>query len=336
MKFGFLFFSILISFTSASCQPNQAPPVEKEEVPPTEKQETVPKVRPLTQEDIVLDTALLFDKYTLHDTYTYQKEERSFKWDKIRALLAKIENMQQDERPWIVMQNYRNRNQEAPLVKSFTRNAYKRVSDSNGVERYQSVPLYELQDTVTPVIYGRDGSIAHLCGSTGKFYKVADIQQNKEWYLPKRYVKLLPDSTQFRHVVVVDRKDQNITTLEWVSKGKWLIRSKNPATTGRKKPPYAQPTPLGIFLKQEQKRKMIYLKDGSAERGGFAPYASRFTNGAYIHGVPVNAPRTTEIEYSWSLGTVPRSHMCVRNATSHAKFIYEWGPCLQTLVVVIE
>ena len=65
-------------------------------------------------------------------------------------------------------------------------------------------------------------------------------------------------------------------------------------------------------------------------------YASRFTNGAYIHGVPVNAPGTEIIEWSWSLGTTPRSHMCVRNATSHARFIYDTMPLLATLVVVIE
>lgn len=37
---------------------------------------------------------------------------------------------------------------------------------------------------------------------------------------------------------------------------------------------------------------MIFLKDGSAATGGFAPYASRFNNGGYIHGVPTNAPAT--------------------------------------------
>ena len=63
---------------------------------------------------------------------------------------------------------------------------------------------------------------------------------------------------------------------------------------------------------------------------------SRFTNGAYIHGVPVNVPRTEMIEYSWSLGTIPRSHMCVRNATSHSKFIFDNMPAEATLIVVIE
>ena len=110
----------------------------------------------------------------------------------------------------------------------------------------------------------------------------------------------------------------------------------NPITTGLHRPPYAQETPLGIFLIQEKKQKMIYHKDGTTETGGFAPWASRFTNGAYLHGVPVNVPRTTPIEYSASLGTTPRSHMCVRNATSHAKFIYEWAPAEKTVVFVLE
>ena len=110
----------------------------------------------------------------------------------------------------------------------------------------------------------------------------------------------------------------------------------NPSTTGRHAPPYAQETPLGMYLIQQKKTRMVFLKDGSAETGGYAPYASRFTNGAYIHGVPVNVPRTSMIEYSWSLGTTPRSHMCVRNATSHAKFVFDWAPTERSLVVVIE
>ena len=91
-----------------------------------------------------------------------------------------------------------------------------------------------------------------------------------------------------------------------------------------------------MFVVQQKKSRMVFLKDGSAATGGYAPYASRFTNGAYIHGVPVNVPRTAMIEYSWSLGTTPRSHMCVRNATSHSKFIFDNMPAEATLTVVIE
>ena len=294
------------------------------------------EIKPLTAEDILLTKDLLYDKYTLEDVYPYQDTVRSFKWDVMRKCLAFIETMQHDTVNWLVLQNDKKLNREAPLVRSYVRNAYKRVADTLGVERYQSVPLYLLTDTLTPERYGRDGTIAYLLGREGSFCRVLPATFEEEWLVPERYLKPLADSTLFHHVVFVDRRDQNICTLEWTGRGEWKIRSMNPATTGRHAPPYAQETPLGMYLIQQKKTRMVFLKDGSTATGGYAPYASRFTNGAYIHGVPVNVPRTAMIEYSWSLGTTPRSHMCVRNATSHSKFIFDWAPTEQALVVVIE
>lgn len=276
------------------------------------------------------------DGDNLPDSYPYKDTVRSFKWEVIRNCLAYIENMQRDTARWVVLQNYKNQNREAPLVRQFVRDAYRRISDTLGVERYQSVPLYLLTDTVVPERYGRDGTLAHLVGEEGGFYRIRPATLENEWWAPRRYLKLLSDTILFNHVVFVDRLDQNITALERIGKNEWKIRSMNPATTGRRAPPYAQETPLGMYLLQQQKSRMVFLKDGSSETGGYAPYASRFTNGAYIHGVPVNVPRTAMIEYSASLGTTPRSHMCVRNATSHAQFIFEWAPVERSLVVVIE
>lgn len=303
---------------------------------PARPQPEIPVVKPLEPKDIILSKNLEYDKYTLDDVYPYRDTTRSFKWEAIKQHLADIENMQSDKMRWAVMTNYKNRNGEAPLVKTFVRNEYTRVSDTLGVERYQSVPVYELTDTVTPLRYGRDGSIVWLNDTTGNFWRIQPVNSGKEWLVPHRYLKHLSGKVEFSHVIVVDRGDQNITTLERKSRGKWDILSMNPATTGRHAPPYAQETPLGVFLLQEKKKRMLFLKDGSTSLGGEAPFASRFTNGAYIHGIPTNLPQTGIIEYSWSLGTVPKSHMCVRNATSHAQFIYEWAPTERTLIVVIE
>lgn len=292
----------------------------------------------LTAADITLTKELIFDRYTPEkDVYPYQDTVRSFKWDVMRQCLAFIENMQgKEDVRWGVFQNYKNRNGEAPVVREFVRNAYRRVSDTLGVERYQSVPLYLPTDTLVPERYGRDGFLVQVIEQTGGFYRVYPVTMEEEYLVPSRYVKQLSDTTAFRHVIFVDRQDQNIATVEQTGNQEWKVRSMNPATTGRHAPPYAQETPLGMFLLQEKKQRMIFLKDGSSALGGYAPYASRFTNGAYIHGVPVNVPRTAMIEYSWSLGTTPRSHMCVRNATSHAKFIFDWAPTENSLVVVIE
>ena len=300
--------------------------------------ELVPVNKPITSNQIKIEKSFLYDKYTLDDIYPYKDTVRYFQWEKVKDNLALVENIRRETAQWAILRNYKNLNGEAPLVKSYTRNSYNRITDTLGIERYQSVPLYLLNDTLLPERYGRDGSLVRLLAEGDRFAKIAPATIEGEWYVPKKYLRLIPDTVVLDKVIFIDRHNQNISTLERSDSTNhtWLVRSMNPATTGVKRPPYAQETPLGMFVLQERKPKMIFLKDGSTETGGYAPYASRFCNGGHIHGVPVNAPATGMIEYSYTLGTIPRSHMCVRNATSHAKFIFDWAPVNSTLVFVIE
>lgn len=284
---------------------------------------------------IVIEKELLYDQHTLADTYPYKDTTRSFQWDKIRENLKLAEAIRHEQGRWAILQNYKNKNGEASLVKNYRRDAYKRVADTLGVERYQSVPLYLISDSSVAERYGRDGALVEYLGEEGRFSRIKTEYFDGEWFVPTKYVKLIADTVAFNKAIFIDRTNQNIATLEKVG-DRWLVRSMNPATTGMHRPPYAQETPLGLFIIQEKKARMLFLVDGTTETGGFAPYASRFTNGGYIHGVPVNAPRTALIEYSPSLGTTPRSHMCVRNATSHAKFVYDWAPTEATLVFVFD
>ena len=284
---------------------------------------------------LILEKDLLYDNHTLADTYPYKDTTRRFQWSRIRARLATLEYIQREAGRWAILQNYRNRNGEAPLVRSFHRDSYNRVADSLNTERYQGIPLYPADDTLTPVLYGRDGSLVRVLSADGEFFRIEPAGTTQQWNVPRRYIRQLPDSTVFRKALFIDVTNQNIATLER-SGEKWLIRSMNPATTGQHRPPYAQETPLGMFVVQEKKAKMFFLVDGTTRTGGFAPYASRFTNGGYIHGIPVNAPRKSLIEYSPTLGTTPRSHMCVRNATSHAEFVYGWAPVNEAVVFVFN
>ena len=167
--------------------------MEVEEILPFER-------KPLTAADIILAKELLFDKYTLKDEYPYQDTVRSFKWDAIRKCLAFIENLQYDANRWAIFQNYKNVNREAPLVRKYTQNVYRRIADTLGVERYQSVPLYLPSDTLVPERYGRDGALVSFLGETGSFYRVSPVSIEGEWWVPRRYVKLLSDSTQFNQL----------------------------------------------------------------------------------------------------------------------------------------
>lgn len=334
-----IFVGVLLAAMLFSCHPrrsNESEAAELAEVD-TIPVEIVEEPDTISFSEIILTEDLLFKDYRLDSVYAYKDTTRSIKLDQIKEKLAFVENLEDEIGQWAVVENYRNMNGEAPTVANYVRNEYKRVSDTLGVERYQSAPLYIVNDTTQPVLYARDGWLTHLLDSVGSYYHITPIRNEiGEFFIPKRYVRPLGTGKTFNKVIFVDRGDQNIVTTERVERGKWVIRSTNPATTGRKKPPYAMETPLGIFLLQQKKAKMFYTHDGTSTIAGYAPWASRFTNGAYVHGVPVNSPNGKIIEYSASLGTTPRSHMCVRNASSHAKFVYDWAPTNESLVIVIE
>lgn len=331
----FLLMFTLVIFNACDDPQTSAPNLEAVTENVRDSVSTAPKKAPPIE--IIVEKALLYDQHTLENTYPYEDTVRRFQWDKIIEGVRVVDSFQQTPSTWAILQNRNNVNGEAPVARYTTRNAYKNLQDSFGVERRQGIPLYLDSDLKTPERYGVDGSWIKISEMNDSAATVRGklVSIDEEWIIPKKYMRIISDTTQFHRVVFVDRTNQNICTLE-KSGEKWLVRSMNPATTGAFNPPYAHPTPLGIFVVQEKKAKMIYLVDGTQKTGGFAPYASRFSNGGYIHGVPVNAPRTSMIEFSATLGTIPRSHMCVRNATSHAEFVYNWAPVNASLVYVIE
>lgn len=332
-----IFFIGMISFT-IGCKPDQSS--DDQLLAPTpdstfvDNREEIKKE--LTGDDILLEKNIRYDKYLLDDEYPYKDTTRYFQWEKIKEQIAVIENAMAEGGNWGVLSNYRNMNKEAPTVADFVRNEYKRVSDQFGVERYQSAPLYSVDGDTTLLRYGRDGWIVKLPeNDTTEMVRVKGVSFEGEFLVPKRYIISWGDSVRFDKVIAVDVTNQNIATLE--KKGdSWHILSMNHATTGVHKPPYAQETPTGIFAVQEKKEKMFYLRDGTSEIAGFAPYATRFTNGAYVHGVPTQYPSKSIIESSPTLGTIPRSHMCVRNASSHSKFVFDWATVKQSVVIVID
>lgn len=294
----------------------------------------------LTAENIVIIKNLVEDskfyEYTIADEYPYKDTVRIFQWNKIKERLAYLENKQREKAVWGVLSNYKNQNREAPLVSKYVRNDYSRITDTLGVERYQSIPLYSLNDSVQPVRYGRDGWLVNLLTpDTLDIIRVEGISFEGTYNVPKRYIIPWGDTVYFDKAVVVDVTNQNITTVQKTDTA-WVVYSMNPCTTGRRLPPYAKRTPVGLYAIQQKMLKMLYTHDGSTELAGYAPYASRFTNGAYLHGVPTNSVNAPIIEYSQSLGTIPRSHMCVRNASSHAKFIYDWAKIKESVVFVID
>lgn len=278
---------------------------------------------------------LKYTKYLVEDpdAYVVNGQERCFQFDVMREKIDVIEKEMGKYRLTYV-DNYKNRNGKAPKYKG-------EDIDALGNSRGAAVPAYSNIKDLNEFIYLPDGTLVEVLEEDYKYTLINVIGTELEYSVPNQYVASNDCLNSLNKVIVVDRTNQNIATFE--KEDIWNITSYSMATTG-KEGKYHRLTPLGYYFAIEKKPEFFYVKDGTDEIEGYAPYAVRFTAGAYIHGVATSYRFTEDgnkidtgiKEYSSSIGTVPLSHKCVRNYTSHAKFIYDWYEHGKTIVIVIE
>lgn len=260
-------------------------------------------------------------------------EARSFRVNEVEKLLNKLKT-KVDNNQTAYIANYKNRSGSAPLCKG-------KSVDDYGTRRYQSAPAYMAPDYKSVFRYIPDGTLLSVLEEKDNFFKVSGLNFEGQYWVPKKYVSFKNSIEELKKVVVVDRKNQNETVFKY-SEDKWSLVSYGLATTGRVGR-YSRETPLGYYMVIEKRPSFLYYKDGTKKIGGYAPYAVRFSGGMYIHGIPINF-RYAEgrrinpgmRETSRTIGTIPLSHGCVRNNTSHAKFLYEWLGVGESAVIVID
>lgn len=283
-----------------------------------------------------------YDGYISADRATYREYRINEMWRKIKKLDKK------DFRHKILaVDNYNSRNGKAPLWNGNTFDAF-------GNHRGASAPMYFKKPELIEenghkkvtgnydFCYVPDGTLVSCIKKGKEFTKVSILDQNKTGYLQNKYLEEYKEFKEISLIAVVDVKNQNQVIFQ-KKDNVWRLISKTLCTTG-KSGTYSVPTEPGMYGMVQKKPQLYYLKDGTNELEGYAPYAVRFNGGAYIHGVPRNYifpkipdpldptklidDKTTRIdpghaEFSASMGTIPLSHKCVRNYTSHAKFLYD-------------
>ncbi|MDD2215242.1 MAG: L,D-transpeptidase family protein [Eubacteriales bacterium] len=260
--------------------------------------------------------------------------KRIFQFDKMEAAVLKTQEYA-DRGKITYISNYKNQKGYAPLYHGSTR-------DALGNSQSQSAPGYFSLSNKEEFVYIGDGTLVRYLFSTGDYVRVEIIQTGETYYVPSKYIITDKAVHNLKTIVVIDRKNQNEAVYEKINET-WTLISYTLATTGTTGE-YAQPTPLGYYFAMGKRSQFLYYKDGTYIIQGYAPYAIRFSGGAYIHGVPVNykynskGERITPSiqEYSQTIGTVPLSHKCVRNYTSHAQFLYDRYIQGEMVVVVIE
>jgi len=260
-------------------------------------------------------------------------ELRRYAFDKMLESLYRLEEEVTEQRMGFVS-NYKNRSGRAPYYKG-------RSEDIYGNVRYQSAPGYYSLDDKSEFIYLIDGTLISIIEENENYYHVGTLIHDTTFWVPKRFINFNDSIQLFTQMVIVDRNNQNLTVFE-KRETSWVLVSYNLATTGAQSK-FKYPTPLGYYMAIEKKPKFLYLDDYTRQISGYAPYSVRFTGGAYIHGVPVNFKKQGgnlidpgKKEFLSTIGTIPRSHKCVRNYTSHAKFLYEWAKIGELGIIVIE
>lgn len=278
------------------------------------------------------------DKRGTHNGYVSATagNERSFRvgmmLDRANQLKANA-----DEPDTVYVMNYKNVHGLPPALPGG------KVQDKNGNRQSMSAPAYASPDVNSSFIYAPDGLLGARQGTSGSFTKVFFPSFGESRWVPTKYISkgsdAIPSLTQ---LVVVDRKNQNSGTFEYVN-GSWRLIALTFVSTG-KSGGFHQKTPLGDFMAQELVSKFYYYYDGTKKIEGYAPWAVRFSGGGYLHGVPRKskydaAGHRTDLqpgEGLRTLGTTPQSHMCVRNYTSYAKFVYDWYKKGSCAVIVFE
>jgi len=260
-------------------------------------------------------------------------EVRKFQFDK---MVESIEVLEQSASsgPLAYISNYKNANGIPPKINGQT-------WDSYGYRRSQSAAGYLEPNKSSKFRYIPDGMLVEVLDKKNGFTKVKVVGFEGEYWVLDKYINTKKTLTKLNKVIIVDRKNQNQGVFELID-GKWTLISYGLSTTGVRGT-YSLETPLGYYMAIEKRDKFLYLEDGTTKIAGYAPYAIRFSGGGYIHGVPVNYKMENGkridpgmIEYLHSIGTTPRSHMCVRNYTSHAKFLHSWADIGETAFIVIE
>lgn len=258
---------------------------------------------------------------------------RSFKFQEMQSAVNElIQELAQGKLHYI--SNYKNYNGAPP-------NKNNAQIDEFGYRSYHSAPAYTEANSNSDFRYIPDGILVRILDETGDFYYINVPTFKSNYYVPKQYINRENTFNTLRHVVVVDRNQQNQASFEVAENGLNLV-SYTFSTTGLPGQDSYETT-LGSYKAIEKKDRFLYLGNGTQEIAGYAPYAIRFTGGAYIHGVPVqfiekNGEKVDpgKAEYLHTIGTFPRSSMCVRNYTSHAEFLYNWMDIENGAVIVIE
>ena len=171
------------------------------------------------------------------------------------------------------------------------------------------------------------------------FYGGSYFVKNKEKSFKKIDLK-----EKVNRYVSIDTQSQSEVALERNKEtDQYEVITYSLVTTGKDNGYSSYDTPHGVFMVAHTRTYMMFTRNlretetlTSIPKGlragrnqvvsGEAPYAIRFSGGAYLHGIP--GPIGASSESKWytaaKIGTYKESHKCVRHYDDQIKFLFDW------------
>ncbi len=264
-------------------------------------------------------------------------EKRSFDWYRIYKNIEKINlfinNAHQNNKPIYVITAY------VPLGKDFYSKA-----DKFGNRANQSIRAYYEPNVNSEYINIPDQSIFSILEIKDDFIKIGNPFYGGPYYIknnPKTYTKTDVNSAVNRFIAVDTKSQLEVAVEKNKTTNKFEVITYSFVTTGKDNGYSSYATPHGAFLVAHTRTFMMFTRKHTGDMAsvpkrlragnglivaGEAPYAVRFSGGAYLHGLPgpLGASTASKQSVSNKIGTFNESHKCVRHYDDQIKFIFEW------------
>ena len=265
--------------------------------------------------------------------------KRGFYWNeisnRINMINSFIEESNKNNRDLYVILAY------VPLSKN-----YFSPVDKFGNRSTQSIKAYTNKNLEGEYINIPDQSLFRKLSETSEYVELETPFYGGPYYIKNnnKFYKKVTLNDKINKYIAVDTSSQSEVAVERnIESNKYEVITYSFVTTGKDNGYSSYDTPHGVFMVAHTRTYMMFTRNLKSTENiktipkrllagqdqvvaGEAPYAIRFSGGAYLHGVPgpIGASSASKWYTASRIGTYKESHKCVRHYDDQIKFLFEW------------
>lgn len=218
--------------------------------------------------------------------------------------------------------------------------------DKFGNRSTQSIKAYTNKSLEGEYINIPDQSLFRKLSETAEYIELETPFYGGPYYIKnnsKVYKKVSLNDKINRYIAIDTNSQSEVAVERNIENNQYEVITYSFVTTGKDNGYSSYDTPHGVFMVAHTRTYMMFTRNLKSTENiktipkrlvagqgqviaGEAPYAIRFSGGAYLHGVPgpIGASSAAKWYTASKIGTYKESHKCVRHYDDQIKFLFEW------------